>query len=225
MMSDLRVFGPQIEAVSRQCPVMVAPLIGTRIEDMASLILDTAPRRFALAGMDLGGMVAMEVLRRAPDRVTRLALIGTTPLPESPQHAAAREPLIIKAKAGRLGDVMTELLPPESYAPGTARRAAQDLVQAMAMELGCDVFANQTRALQKRRDQQATLRKIKQPTMVMCGEHEQIYSVKRHQFMADLIPYASLTMIPDAGHFPSLENPDATTAALQAWLAQPLVLR
>ena len=83
----------------------------------------------------------------------------------------------------------------------------------------------QSRALQRRRDQQPTLSKCRLPALVLCGEHDQLCPVKRHEFMAELIPFAKLTVLEDAGHLPSLEQPENTTAALRDWLRQPLVLQ
>lgn len=225
MMCDARLYEAQLTELSRERAVMMAPLIGERIEDMASAVLTMAPRRFALAGSDLGGMVAMEIMRRAPDRVTRIALMGTTPLPESPQHAAAREPLMIAARAGRLLEVIDQVTPLQSFANGPGRLTGPKILHQMANDLGPDAFVAQTRALQRRRDQQPTLRKIRQPALVICGAEEVIYSVKRHQFMADLIPYADLKVIEGAGHFPTLEQPQIITDTLRTWLEEPLVLR
>lgn len=225
MMCDARQYAYQIATLGREMPVMQMPLLGERIEDMAAAVLTAAPRRFALAGSDLGAMVAMDVVRRAPDRVTRIALMGTTPLPESPTHAAAREPMMVSARAGRLIDVVDQIMPIESFANGPERLVAQKLLHEMATEMGAEAFVAQTRAMQRRRDQQATLRKIRQPTLVLCGAEEIIYSPKRHQFMADLIPYAELNVIDGAGHFPSIEQPEALTEALRAWMQRPNVLR
>jgi pimeloyl-ACP methyl ester carboxylesterase len=95
----------------------------------------------------------------------------------------------------------------------------------MALNNGPEVFERQARALQRRRDQQSTLRKCKVPALVLCGEHDGLTPVKRHTFMAELIPYAKLQIIEGAGHLPTLEQPDATTEALRQWMTQPFVLR
>ena len=103
LMCDARLFGPQIAELSSDRAVMCAPISqGERIEEIASDLLDVLPTKFALAGLSMGGIVAMEILRRAPERVTRIALMDTNPLPETPQAAAAREPQIIGARSGRL---------------------------------------------------------------------------------------------------------------------------
>ncbi|MCL3882284.1 alpha/beta hydrolase [Marivita sp. GX14005] len=226
MMCDARLFEPQIRALSATHPVMVAPITqGQRIEEIASGLLDALPQKFALAGLSMGGIVAMELLRRAPDRVTRIALMDTNCLAETPQMAANREPQIIKVKAGKLAEVMRDELKPNYLAPGPQRPSVLQTVMEMAQTLGPEVFVRQSRALQRRRDQQPTLRKIRQPALVLCGAHDALCPVKRHVFMAELIPHARLAVIDDAGHLPTLETPDAVSDALREWLEQPYVLR
>lgn len=220
MMCDARLYAPQIEVLSRERAVMVAPITqGERIEDMVAAILDQLPARFALAGLSMGGIVAMEVLSRAPERVARLCLMDTDPLADTPQIAAIREPWIVRARAGRLDEVMREAMRPSFLAPGPGRAAVLETMYRMAADLGPDLFIRQSRALQRRRDQQATLRKCKAPTLVLCGEHDALTPVRRHAFMAELIPKARLEIVPDAGHVPTLEQPGAVIAALRDWLA------
>lgn len=226
MMCDARLFEPQIRAFSATHPVMVAPIThGQRIEEIASNLLPVLPPKFALAGLSMGGIVAMEILRRAPERVTRVALLDTNCLAETPQVAANREPQIVKVKAGKLTEVMRDELKPNYLAPGPRRPQVLQTVMDMAHTLGPEIFVHQSRALQRRRDQQATLRKIHQPALVLCGAHDALCPVKRHSFMAELIPHARLVIIDDAGHLPTLESPDDTNDALWDWLNQPYVLR
>lgn len=225
MMCDARLFGPQIAELSSEFAVMVAPVTGgERIEEIASGLLDQLPRRFALAGLGFGGMVAMELLRRAPDRVSRLMLISTTPLAETPQVAAAREPRIIKARTGSFEEVIAQEFPSSRLAPGAFRREVQELAMDMGRILGPEVFVRQSRALQRRRDQQSTMRICKVPTMVLCGEHDQVLPVKRHSFLSELIPNAALRVLPDTGHLPCLEDPAGTTLAIRDWMDMLLVL-
>ncbi len=225
MMCDARLFGPQIAEMSSDYAVMAAPLTGgERIEEIASGLLDLLPKRFALAGLSMGGIVAMELLRRAPDRVTRIALMDTNPLAETPIVAANREPQIVKVRAGRLLEVMRDEMKPNYLAPGPQRADVLDLVMDMAEAMGPEVFIRQSRALQRRRDQQAVLRKCRVPTLVLCGAHDQLCPVKRHTFMAELIPYAELVILEHSGHLPTLEQPSATTDALRKWMKQPFML-
>jgi pimeloyl-ACP methyl ester carboxylesterase len=173
----------------------------------------------------MGGIVAMELLRRAPERITRLALMDTNPLAETPQTAAAYEPMIIGARAGRLEEVLRGFMRPDYLAPGPQRLAVLGQVLEMGRDLGPEVLVRQVRALQRRRDQQPTLRRCKVPTLILCGAYDTLTPLKRHAFMAELIPYARLEVIAEAGHLPTLEAPEATTAALRAWMQQPFVLQ
>ena len=226
MMCDARLFAPQLSALSREHVVCVAPITGgERIEEIASGLLDALPRRFALVGHSMGGIVAMEILRRAPERIARIALMDTSPLAETPQGAAAMEPLVIRARTGRLDEALREMLRPEHLAPGPGRAAAMGAYIEMSRDLGADIFIRQLRALQRRRDQQPALRRCKVPALVVCGEHDGLTTPKRHAFMAELIPYARFEMIGAAGHLPTLEAPDLVTDALRDWLKQPFVLQ
>lgn len=226
MLCDARVYYAQLAALSSTVPMTFVPITqGDRIEEMASAILSWLPSRFALLGMGMGGMVAMEILRRAPDRVTRVAFIATNAQADSPEVSAQREPLIIAAKTGRFHDAVQAEVNPAWLAPGPYRMDVMSLVSDMAKALGPDVYVRQSRAMQRRKDQQNVLRKIKQPALVMCGYHDGQNTLRRHEFIAELIPNAKLEVIEDAGHLPTLENPDAVTRALRVWLKQPAVLR
>jgi len=189
MMCDARVFAPQLAEMSRNTMVSVAPIVhGERIEEIASGLLDMLPRRFAVAGLSMGGIVAMELMRRAPERVTRIALMDTNPLAETPQSAAEYEPLIIKLRSGRLEEAVQGLVPPDSLAPGPRRTALMADLLTMAADIGHEPIIRQMRALQRRRDYQSALRRCKVPALVLCGVHDGLTPVKRHSFMADLIP-------------------------------------
>jgi len=225
MMCDARLFAPQIADLSRDTVVSVGPVTGgERIEEIASGLLDQLPRRFALAGLSMGGIVAMELLRRAPDRVTRIALMDTNSLAETPQSSAGYEPLVAKLRAGMIAEAVDMLLGHDVLAPGPGRAEILARVAEMAEALGPDTLVRQVRALQRRRDYQAVLRRCQVPALVLCGALDGLTPVRRHDFMAGLIPNATLRVIEGAGHLPVLERPEETTAALRDWLAQPLLL-
>lgn len=225
-MADARVFGPQVAALSLDTPVMVAPVTqGERVEEIASDLLTAAPAKFGVAGMGFGGAVAMELLRRAPDRVTRIALIDATPLAETPQDASAREARIIRARTGKLRDVLQEDLRAAGLAVSPYREEVLALALDMGLHLGADVYTRQSRALMRRRDQQAVMRKCKVPALVICGAENAALPVKRHQFLSELIPYARLEVIEGAGHLATLEQPEAMINVLRAWQKQPFVLQ
>ena len=222
MMCDARVFTPQLTAFSPHLPVIFGPVTGgDRIEEIASRLLDGLPRRFALTGLSMGGIVAMELLRRAPDRVTRIALMDTNSLAETPQSAADYEPVIIKLRAGQVDEAVQAMIRPDILAPGQGRAQVQSQMARMARNLGADVIIRQIRAIQRRRDYQAVLRRCGVPALVLCGEHDRLTPVKRHKLMAELIPDAQLCVIEGAGHLPVLEQPDAVNQALFEWMKRP----
>ncbi|MCP3972087.1 MAG: alpha/beta fold hydrolase [Rhodobacteraceae bacterium] len=223
MMCDARIFMPQIVALSGEQTIHVAPItVGDTVEAIARHVVAGAPERFALAGLSMGGIVAMEVLRQAPGRVTRLALMDTNCQAEMSNIAAAREPQIVRVMTGRLAEVMRDEMKPGYLAPGPQRLEVLNTVMEMALALGPDVFVRQSRALQRRPDQQGTLRKAKTPTLILCGEHDALCPIRRHEFMAHLMPNARLEVIAEAGHLPTLEQPNAVTDLLRHWLASPV---
>lgn len=226
MMCDLRVFAMQLLEFGRDRAVTVAPVtMGERIEEIASNILDRVPPKFALVGLSIGGIVAMEILRRAPDRVTRLALISTNSLAETPQSAADYEPMIIKLRSGKLEEAVEGLMPPEHIAAGPGRAAVMAELLEMAGDMGPEAIIRQIRALQRRRDYQSVLRRCQVPALVLCGDQDNLTPVKRHTLMSELIPYAKLAVLEGVGHLPTLEAPSATNDALHSWLKQPFVLQ
>ena len=219
MMCDARLFGPQINALSGKRPVMTFPLSRhDRVLAMADDILKNAPPNFALAGLSMGGIVAMEVLRQAPERVSRLALLDTNPLAEQPEVKARRAPQIAAVRDGRLRSVMREEMKPNYLADGPNQGAILDLCMAMATDLGPDVFLRQSLALMDRPDQSKTLKTYTGKALVLCGREDRLCPVERHQLMHDLLPNSSLDIIEGAGHLPTLEQPQQTTAALIRWL-------
>ena len=221
MTCDARLFGPQIAALSRERAVMAAPVHGAdSVEALAAAVLEAAPPRFALAGLSMGGIVAMEVARRAPERVTRIALMDTNPKAEAEAVAARRGPQMARVRAGELLAVMRDDMKPNYLAPGPRRGEVLDLVMDMALALGPEVFAAQSRALMTRPDQREALRALRVPALVLCGRHDALCPLHRHELMAALIPGAELTVIEDAGHLPTLEAPEETVAALRRWLAR-----
>lgn len=226
VLCDARGLTDILTPLSRARAVTLAPSwIGDRVEEIASDLLTAAPARFALAGHDLGGAVALEVLRRAPERVTRVALIGTNPLPDTPQEAGDREPQIIAARTGRFEELLERQLLPRLFPPGPERNAQAIRVAEMALDLGAEVFARQWRALQRRRDQQSTLRRISQPALVVAGSEDAVVPNKRQAFAAELIPYAQYEEIAGAGHMPMIDAPERLAYVLEQWMRQPLVLR
>lgn len=221
MMCDARMWGG-LPALLHPRPVAHAlPTNADTVADLAAIVLRDAPDRFALAGLSMGGIVAMEVLRQAPERVERLALLDTNPRAEAPEVQARRAPQIARALSGHLDAVIRDEMKPNYLADGPDTQPILDLCMEMALSLGPEVFARQSRALRDRPDQTATLAAFKGPALVLMGVQDKLCPLDRHAQMHTLMPQSRLAIIPRAGHLPTLENPAATFAHLRDWLLQP----
>lgn len=221
MMCDARLYAPQIAALSAEFAVMAAP--ACRHPTMAALagaMLEIAPPRFALAGLSMGGILAMEVLRQAPERVLGLALLDTNPLAEDEKVKERRAPQIDAVRAGGLDQVMSRQMIPNYLPEGSDRDDIRQLAMDMARALGPEVFVNQSLALRDRPDQRDTLRAYRGPSLVMCGAQDRLCPIHRHELMHDLLPNSELVILPEAAHLPTLEKPAQTTVALRNWLAR-----
>jgi pimeloyl-ACP methyl ester carboxylesterase len=219
MMCDARMWGG-IPAALHPRPVAHAlPTGAETMQALAQAIIADAPPRFALAGLSMGGIVAMEVLRQAPERVERLALLDTNALAESPQARARRAGQIKRALGGDLDGVMRDEMKP-NYLADPSDTAPLDLCMDMARSLGPEVFRRQSVALRDRPDQTATLAAFRGPALVLMGEHDRPCPRDRHELIHDLMPQSRLVVIPGAGHLPPLERPTETLTALREWLAE-----
>ena len=219
MMCDARLFAPQVAEFSAHRQTMVMPMTGrTSIKDIAEDILKKAPNRFALLGLSMGGIVAMEIIRQAPERISCLALFDTNPMADSPERASLRDEEIKRVEAGELRAVMRDDMKPNYLAEGKNKTEILDLCMDMAESLGAQVFVDQTIALQTRPDQCETLKKVQVPTLIACGEHDSLCPLEKHQLMHDLITESRLCVIPGAGHLPTLEQPELTNQEVSEWL-------
>ncbi|PLL11102.1 alpha/beta hydrolase [Tabrizicola sp. TH137] len=226
LLCDARIFLPQIVHLGAKHPLHIAlPAKGETVEQMSETILATAPARFILIGHGLGGDVALDILRRDNGRVSRAVLISTDPLAEPPATAAAREARIVAAKAGRLKEVVAQEYPETAFASFEWRGEILALMRDMALTLGEGVFLRQSRALQRRPDQQKTLRRANLPLLMIAGAEDPIVPVRRQDFAAQLAPYGKLMVIEGAGHLPTLEQPEAVNAAIETFLNGPMMLR
>lgn len=217
MMCDARMWGDIPAALAPRAIHHALPVEGQTIAGMATAILHDAPARFALAGLSMGGIVAMEIVAQAPERIERLALLDTNPLAEAPEMQARRAPQIARAMSGDLDGVMRDEMKP-NYLADPSDKATLDLCMDMARALGPEVFRRQSLALRDRADRTDTLRRFKGPALVLMGEADRACPRDRHDLMHALMPQSKLVIVADAGHLPPLEHPAATRAALQDWL-------
>ena len=219
---DARVFAPvlaRLPGVAAQ----VSALDGAETTPaMAERLLAALPRRFALAGFSLGGIVALEIVAQQPDRVTRLALLDTTARPDSPErHAARREAVARAGELGVAGYVADSLWPVYVADAGRADATARALVLAMADALGLDAFRTHAELAINRADSRPRLPAITVPTLVLCGADDVLCPPDVHREIAAAVPGARLVVVPEAGHFALIERPDAVAGALADWLAAP----
>ena len=217
MMCDARMWGGLPDALAPRPVHHALPVEGESIAAMAAAILAQAPPRFALAGLSMGGIVAMEMLEQAPDRIERLALLDTNPLAERAEVQARRAPQIARALSGDLVGVMRDELKP-NYLADAGDTATLDLCLAMAEGLGPEVFRRQSLALRDRADRTETLARFTGPALVLMGAEDRLCPRDRHDLMHALMPQSRLVIVPGAGHLPPLETPAPTLAAFKDWL-------
>jgi pimeloyl-ACP methyl ester carboxylesterase len=219
-MSDARSFMPQIAKLGADRPViLLTPGLGDSLEKIAADIAPHLPPRFAVVAHGLGGNIAIELVRKRPEAVTRIALISTDPLPETPQLAAEQEALLVAAKTGHLQACMAQMLPLSALHDAPWRDEVMALVMDMAENLGPDQFQRHLRVLQRRPDQQKTLRKVHVPTMIIAGASDTLIPRRRAEFLAAMMPQGCLEIIAEAGHLPQLEQPEAVTKVLKTFLS------
>lgn len=215
---------PQMLALGVVHAVQVILPTQATVEAMSEAALLMAPQRFALVGQGLGGIVALDIIRRAGDRVTRVALIATDPLAEEPKAAGLREVRMVAARSGRLAQAMLEEVPEASLADTDQRAEVLALQRQMVLDLGEGIYLRQCRALQRRPDQQKTLRRATMPALIIMGAYDRIVPPRRAEFMAGLMPRAVVQVV-EAGHLPTVEAVDAVNAHLNDFLNGPLLLR
>jgi pimeloyl-ACP methyl ester carboxylesterase len=214
------LFAPQVDALAPSVRIIVADHArDDAMKAIASRLLAAAPTRFALAGLSMGGYVALEVLRQAPERVTRLALLDTSARPDTEDARERRLGQIAVAEAGRFEEVQAELWPRLIHPDRLHDRALEAIVRGMMRESGVETFVRQQRAIMGRRDSRALLGAIEVPTLVLVGAQDALTPPELAREMADGIEGASLVVVPQSGHLSTLERPEAVTRALQAWLS------
>ena len=219
MMCDARLFAPQVAEFSANRQVMIMSLTGREsIEKLAEDILLEAPNRFALLGLSMGGIVAMEMLRQAPERISRLALLDTNQLADAPERKLIRDQQIKRVEAGELRAIMRDEMKPNYLADGKNKNEILELCMNMAEALGPQIFIEQSKALRARPDQCETLKAVQVPTLIACGEHDSLCPIERHLLMHELIAGSRLSVIPQAGHLPTLEQPKLMNQELMQWL-------
>ncbi|HYC04657.1 MAG TPA: alpha/beta fold hydrolase [Azospirillaceae bacterium] len=191
------------------------------VADMARHVLAEAPERFALAGLSMGGYVALEIMRQAPERVDRLCLVDTSARADSEEQSKRRRMLMSLARTGKFKGVTPSLLPMLLSPVNLENQAITGTVMAMAERVGRDAFLRHQTAILARPDSRGDLGRIACPTLVIVGREDALTPPDRAEEMASGVPGARLAVIEQCGHLAPLEQPQATTALMRQWLLYP----
>jgi pimeloyl-ACP methyl ester carboxylesterase len=219
LLCDDAMWAHQTEFLSDIADIDIAETMSDdNLGDIARRILKTAPPRFALAGLSMGGYISLEIMRQAPDRVTRLALLDTSASPDDETRASRRRGLIELAEKGRFKGVTPRLLPLFVHTDRLEDAALTGAVMRMAERVGKAAFLRQQKAILGRPDSRPDLARINVPTMVVCGRQDLATPLDSAEEIARLTPGARLCVIEECGHLSSMERPHAVTALMRDWL-------
>jgi pimeloyl-ACP methyl ester carboxylesterase len=220
LLCSARLFGPQIPALWPFGQVAVADhRRAADMEAIAAGILAEAPPRFALAGLSMGGYIALAMMRLAPERIAKLALLDTSARPDRPEQKEGRERLIALAQAGKLDDAVALLRKNWLHKDRQNDEALLRIVSGMAADVGAEAFVRQQTAIMGRQDSRPLLPEIGCPTLVLVSDGDTSTPPDLAKEMAAGIGGAKLVVVPDCGHLSTLEKPEAVNAALSAWLS------
>lgn len=221
LLCDNRLWRHQAEHLADLADPMIADITNcASVLEMARTVLDAAPPggRFALTGLSMGGYVALEIMRIAPERISRLALLDTSARADTPERTATRRELIELSHEGRFDEVPRKLLPNIVHPDRLDDERLTSTVFAMAKAVGPEAFVRQEEAIIGRPDSREDLPSIACTTLVLCGREDALTPVRLHEEMAALIPGSRLHVIDECGHLSALERPEEVTAALREWL-------
>ena len=213
------LYAEQLPALWRLGSVTIAGIASDdTMAAIAGRILAAVPGRFALAGLSMGGYIAFEILRQAPERVDRLALLDTSARPDTPEQTRRRNDLIALARSGRLDDVADLLFPLLVHQSRHGDAGARELVRRMADETGPEAFVRQQQAIIGRPDSRPGLGAIACPTLVLVGDGDELTPPALSAEIAAGIPGAGLVEVAGSGHLSTLDQPEQVTRALVEWL-------
>lgn len=221
LLCDARVWGNQIKPLEMLAESHVADLTQhNRIEDLARAALASAPPQFAVAGISMGGYVALEIMRQAPERVLKLCLIDSSARADSEEQRQRRGILLALAQTGTFKGVTPRLLPTIIYPERINEHEKElgDLIIDMAQKIGREAFTHQQTAIINRIDSRPYLKYIQCPTQVIGGAQDLLTPPDVMREMAEGIPGARFDLIEKCGHLSPLERPDEVTMLMTRWL-------
>jgi pimeloyl-ACP methyl ester carboxylesterase len=216
-----RLYAEQMPALWGFGPVTIADhRRDDSVAAIATRILATAPPRFALVGLSMGGYIAFAIARQAPERVTRLALLDTSARPDTSEQSERRRGMIALAESGRFAEVTDLLFPVFVHRNRQGDETLRAIVRAMAEETGPQAFVRQQRAIMTRPDCRPLLASIRCPTLVLVGDGDQLTPPALSEEIAAGVAGARFVRVPDCGHLSTLERPQAVNQALVEWLKE-----
>ena len=210
---DERVFADQLREIDQPCEVADLTLDDS-IAAMAIRVLRAAPPRFALVGLSMGGIVASEIARLAPERVLAMALLDTNLGVADDLQLRTRRRWASDVRSGRFAQVVEELVPALTISP----EAHGPLIVEMATAVGPAGFLRQNEALLHRRDQLSIVSRFQGPILIACGSDDRLCSPRVHADLAARFAHARLLVVEQAGHLSSIDQPEALTSGLTDWL-------
>jgi pimeloyl-ACP methyl ester carboxylesterase len=214
------LFSPQVKGLADVAHVSVAEHRGfDSMQAIAESILKTAPPKFALAGLSMGGYIALEMIRQTPDRVIKLALLDSSARADRPEQSEQRLKLVALAREKGLPEASAQLWPLFVHRDRLAEEDLRATVVRMAVETGIEAFARQQQAIIGRADMRPFLAEIHCPTVVIVGAEDALTPVKLADEIHAGITGSHLEVIPDCGHLSTLERPEAVNAHLRTWLS------
>lgn len=219
LLNDSRLWQPQIDALADSANCIVGDLnTSNSIAGMAQAVLAQLPvGKFALAGLSMGGYVALEIMRQAPERVTALALLDTNARADSLEATEGRKKLIQLAETD-FDLVLDTLLSKQLHPAHLRNQQLMASIKAMGNTLGASIFLAQQQAIMGRIDSRASLATIQCPTLILCGREDVITPVAMHQEMQTAIANSKLVVVETCGHLSALEQPAAVVTAMREWL-------
>ena len=206
------------EEVLKSCPnlsITHANTLGhASITDMAEEILDTQVGNFIPIGLSMGGYVAAELARLAPDRLDGMALLSTGPHADDERQKRIRRELVRMSTMGKFKGVTPRLLPRFLSPAALKNETLSSAVMVMGEAVGQHNFALQQQAIMNRHDQMDTLAQFQKPSLVLCGDLDELTPPELAYQMADVLTDVELVILPNVGHLSAMEAPDEVTAAL-----------
>jgi len=220
LLNDARLWKQQLADLAHTTSSTVVDITGANsVSELANAALEQAPAgQFALAGLSMGGYVALEIMRKAPERVLALALLDTSARPDTPEATAGRHKLMQLAETN-FQSVIDTLLPKFVHPAHMNNASLVAVIDAMAKTVGKEAFLRQQQAILSRVDSRPSLAQIKCPTLVLCGREDAITPVEIHEEIAAAISGSHLVVIEECGHLSPLDQPSKVTGALRKWLS------